>query len=153
MGSPDNTKNTYRRFEVVYDVSGINANVVINGCLLDNWTDSLGELYEMEYYSEYLFCDTTGAWKQAPTIDTDLINVGTLSYEILKAEMMVEITGQIRQGATRDQEMTDWRLMLNGQPQTRYVKDPPYHGYYADYMKSFPSSAIVTVTRTYHFDV
>ncbi len=49
--------------------------------------------------------------------------------------------------------MTDWRLMLNGQPQTRYVKDPPYHGYYADYMKQFPSSAIVTVTKTYEFDV
>ena len=148
VGSPDNTKNTYRKFGVAY-TSG----TAINGCLLDNWTDSFGELYEMEYYSEYLFRDTTGAWKAIPTLDTDLINVGSLSYEILKTEMMIEITMQIRTGSLRDQEMTDWRLMLNGQPQTRYVKDPPYHGYYADYFKSFPSSAIITATKNYEFDV
>ena len=148
VGSPDNTKNTYRKFSIVYT-----AGVAINGCLLDNWTDSLGELYEIEYYSQYLFRDTTGAWKMAPTVDTDLINVGTLSYEILKAEIMLDITRQIRTGVLRQEEITDWMQMLNGQPQTRYVKDPPFHGLYADYLKSFPSSAIVTVTKTYEFDI
>lgn len=147
-GSPDDTKNTYRRFGIVYSTG-----VAINGCLLDYWTDSLGELYEMEYYSEYLFRDTTGAWKAVPTSDTDLINVGTLSYEILKAEVMFEVTMQIREGSAREAELEGWKKMLNGDSQNRYVKDPPFHGLYADYLRQFPSSAIVTVTRTYDFDL
>jgi hypothetical protein len=121
-GTPDNTKNTYRRFGVNYQTG-----TPITGFLVDSWTNALGNLYEAEYYSEYLFRTAAGVWIQKPTLDTDLVNVGTLSYEILKAEMMVTITQNIRLGAVREQELTDWRLMLNGQPQTRYVKDPPYH--------------------------
>lgn len=151
-GTPDDTKNTYRRLGVTYDVSGANANVPINGCLIDNWTDSLGMLYEMEYYSEYMFRTAAGVWIARPTLDTDLVNVDSASYEILKTEMMVDITQNIRTGATRDDELADWRLMLNGQPQSRYVKDPSYHGLYADYLRMFPSSAITTITRNYNFD-
>ena len=148
VGTPDDTQNTYRRLGFTYT-----AGSAINGVLVDNWTDSLGSLYEMEYYSEYLFRDSSGNWKQIPTSDTDLVNVGPAAYEILKTEMMVDITQQIRIGNVMEAELTDWRLMLNGQPQSRYVKDPPYHGLYADYAKAFPSSAIVTVTETYDFDV
>jgi hypothetical protein len=147
-GTPDNTKNTYRRFGVNYQTG-----TPITGFLVDSWTNALGNLYEAEYYSEYLFRTAAGVWIQKPTLDTDLVNVGTLSYEILKAEMMVTITQNIRLGAVREQELTDWRLMLNGQPQTRYVKDPPYHGLYADYLSKFPSSAIITRTTYYEFDV
>lgn len=148
VGSPVDTQNTYRRFGIVYSTGA-----AINGCLLDNWTDSLGELYEMEYYSEYLFRDTSGAWKQAPTLDTDLINVGISSYEILKAEIMIEITMQIREGSLREQEISEWRRMLDGTPENRYVKNPNFTGLYHEYSKMFPSSAIVTQTRTYNFDV
>ncbi len=149
-GSPDNTKNTYRRFGINYTITP--SATPIPGCLIDNWTNALGSLSEIEYYSENLFRDTTGAWKNAPTVDSDLINVGPASYEILKAEMMIDIVSQIRTGKVMDQELAEFRLMLNGQPQTRYVKDPPYHGLYADYLKQFPSSAIVTATKTYVFD-
>lgn len=146
-GSPVNTQNTYRRFGVNYT-----AGTAIPGFLIDNWTDSLGELYEIEYYSEYMFRTAAGIWISVPTQDTDLVNVGPNSYEIFKTEMMVDITQQIRTGAVMDQQITDWRLMLNGQPQSRYVKDPPYHGLYGDYLSSFPSSAIITQTQYYEFD-
>lgn len=147
-GVPDNTKNTYRRFGIAYS-----AGTYIKGCLIDSWTDSLGSLYEMEYYSEYMFRTAAGVWIAVPTLDTDLVNVGPASYEILKTEMMVNITQEIRIGNVRQAELTDWRLMLNGQSQSRYVKDPPYHGLYQDYLSKFPSSAIATVTRLYEFDV
>lgn len=147
-GTPDDTKNTYRRLGFQYTTGP-----AINGVLVDNWTDSLGNLYEMEYYSNYLFRTVAGAWIAVPTLDTDLVNVSLSSYEILKTEMMVDITKEIRQGAVQQTELTAWQLMLNGQPQSRYVKDPPYHGLYADYTKMYPSSAIITVTRTYDFDV
>ena len=149
VGAPTNTQNTYRRFLCTYSVG-----VKIPHVLVDSWTDSFGQLYEIEYYSEYGFRDgTTGAWKSRPTADTDLCNVGPASYEILKTEMMVDITQIIRTGAVRVQELADWRLMLNGQPASRWVKDPPYHGLYIDYSSKFPSSAIVESSTYYNFDV
>lgn len=146
-GSPDDTLNTYRRFGMAYT-----AGTAITGLLVDNWTDMLGSLYECEYYSEYMFRTSAGVWITRPTSDSDLINVGPLSYQILKAEMMINITQNIRTGNVRAQELADWRMMLNGQPPNRYIKDPQYRGLYADYVNKFPSSAIPTVTRTYEYD-
>lgn len=148
VGTPDDTKNTYRRFTV-----NTTSGNIINSVLIDNWTDALGSLYEIEYYSEYMFRTSAGVWIPAPTSDSDLVNCDSASYEILKTEMMVDITQEIRTGAIRDSELADWRLMLNGQPQSRYVKDPPYHGLYMDYLGKYPSSAITTVTKFYDFDL
>jgi hypothetical protein len=149
VGAPTNTQNTYRKFSIAYT-----AGTSIPGCLIDSWTDSFGQLYEIEYYSEYGFRDgSTGAWKARPTQDTDLVNVMPASYEILKTEMMVDITQIIRTGAVRAQELADWRLMLNGMPESRWVKDPTYKGLYFDYEAKFPSRAIVEQTRYYTFDV
>ena len=147
-GTPNNTSNTYGRFYITYT-----AGVAINGCLIDSWTNALGSLYEAEYYSEYLFRSSAGVWKAVPTDDSDLVCVSPSSYEILKTEMMVDITQIIRIGNVRAAELADWRLQLNGQPQSRYVKDPPYHGLYADYAAMYPSSAIKTITKTYDFDL
>ena len=148
VGTPDNTLNTYRYFGINYT-----AGTTINGFLIDSWTDSMGKLYEIEYYSEYLFRTAQGVWISVPTQDSDLINISPSSYEIFKTEMMIDITEDIRFGNTREAELTDLRLMLNGQPQSRYVKDPPYHGLYADYISMYPSSAIKTITITYSFDL
>lgn len=148
FGSPTNLLNTYRKLTINYT-----AGTAINGFLVDNWTDDLGSQYEMEYYSECLFRSATGAFLYTPTQDTDLVNVSPASYEILKAEMMVDITQQIRTGSVRAAELADWRMMLNGQPPNRYVKDPQYRGLYADYTAAFPSSAITVATRIYNFDV
>ena len=116
----------------------------ITGVLFDNLTNSMGVLNEMEYYSECMFRNAAGTWIYRPTDDTDLVNVGPAGYAILIGEMMIDITQEIRSGPVRAAELADWRLMLNGMPQSRYVKDPPYHGAYADYLKQFPSSAVST---------
>lgn len=147
-GVPTNLTNVYRRFGITYTIG-----TAINGVLVDNWTDSIGQLYEMEYYSEYGFRTAAGIWISRPTDDTDLVNVGPASYEILKTEMMVDITQIIRTGNVRQSELNDWRLMLNGTSASRWVKDPPYKGLYADYTTKYPSDAIAEVTRYYDFDV
>lgn len=149
VGSPDNTQNTYRRFGMNYTVGA-----EIPGVLIDNWTNALGTIYEMEYYSEYLFRDaTTGAWKSRPTVDTDLINVGPAAYDILVNEIMIDVTQEIRTGNVQNQELANFRMMLNGQPPNRYIKDPQYRGLYADYMNKYTSSAILTVSRNYDYDL
>lgn len=148
VNAPTNTLNQYRQITANYTVG-----TPINGFLVDSWTNDLGKQYEMEYYSEYMFRSALGVWQPVPLADTDLVNVDSASYEILKTEMMVDITQQIRTGAVRVTELADWRLMLNGTSASRYVKDPPYHGLYQDYLKQFPSSAIVEATEYYEFDV
>lgn len=148
-GTPTFKSCTFRKIVITYSTGA-----AINGCLLDSWTDALGDIYVAEYYSECLFRDAiTGAWKYRPTADTDIMNVGVTSYEIFKTEMMIDITRQIRTGTVRQQELTDLRLMLNGATQSRYIKDPNYRGLYSDYVQKFPSSSIPVVTRTYDFDV
>ena len=146
-GSPTMTLNTYEVLTANYT-----AGAAIAGFLVDSWTNALGVLYEMEYYSEYCFRTSAGVWIQEPAEDTDIVCVGPASYEILKTEIMIDVTQQIRTGNIRAEELMDWRLMLNGQPQSRYVKDPPYHGLYFDYLAKFPSSRINTITRVYNFD-
>lgn len=148
VSNSSSTANTYRRFGINYS-----AGTVISGVLVDSWTDSFGQLYEMEYYSEYMFRTSAGVWISRPTDDSDLVNVGTASYEILKTEMMVDITQIIRTGNVRANELADWRRMLNGDAASRWVKDPYYKGLYADYLTKFPSNAIVQSTSTYTFDV
>lgn len=147
-GSPDNTKSTYKRITM-----NTTAGTAIAGVLLDNFTNSMGDLAEIEYYSEMMFRTAAGVWIDRPTDDSDIVCVGPSGYEILKAEMMVDIVQEIRTGNVRKEELAEWMLKLNGQPQSRYVKDPPFHGAYADYLRMFPSSAIVTRTKTYDFDI
>lgn len=147
-GSPTNLLNTYRKFTVTYTVG-----TAITGCLIDSWTNAFGQLYEIEYYSEYMFRTSAGVWIQSPTADTDLVNVGISSYEILKAEMMVDITKIIRIGNQKEQELAELDKELNGQTENRYVKNPKNMGLYSNYLSMFPSSAIITSTRTYNFDV
>lgn len=147
-GTMTNTLNTYRKFTANYT-----AGTSISGCLIDNWTNALGTLYEIEYYSEYLFRASTGTWIQTPTTDTDLVNVSPSSYEILKAEMMIDITEQIRIGAVQAQQLAEYRRVLDGQPESRYMKNPNDLGLYKNYVRMFPSSAIQTRTQVYDFDL
>lgn len=47
-----------------------------NGVRIDNITASLGQAWEVVYYTNRLFTDSTGTtWKQIPTADTDLIRL------------------------------------------------------------------------------
>lgn len=146
-GSPDDTLNTYRKFTCTYT-----AGTAITGVLVDNWTDSFGTLYETEYYSEYLFRTSAGVWIATPTAETDLVNVGPASYEIFKAEMMIDVTQIIRTGSVLATQLQDWRKMLNGEPATNRNVSPSA-GLYSDYVRQFPSSAITTITKTYEFDL
>lgn len=65
----------------VTEVDSVQLDVVIVGAAtpvnLDSIVVSLGSIYEIEYYSKYLFRSAAGAFKEKPTLDTDLINLDT----------------------------------------------------------------------------
>lgn len=69
-GSPDVENIDYCRFTTT--ITGAATPVRLNAI-----TFSLGQIYDIEYYSKYLFRDSVGAFKEKPTADTDLINLDT----------------------------------------------------------------------------
>lgn len=62
---------------------------------VDNIVVSNGEIWEIVYYSKHLFQDTSGTYLEAPTSDTDTINLDTDSYNILLYETAMLVTQEV----------------------------------------------------------
>lgn len=65
---------------------------------LDGIVCSLGSILEIEYYSKYLFRSASGAFKERPTADTDLLNLDTDSYGVF-TNCLALLAAQQQQGA------------------------------------------------------
>lgn len=90
-GTPDVSSVTYLR--VAFDCDSAQ-----NPVRIDAVTSSLGQLFEVGYYSKYLFRDAvTGAFKENVTSDTDLLNLDTDSYQVFFNRCMV-LASQQKQG-------------------------------------------------------
>ena len=63
---------------------------------VDFWASSIGEIFEIEYYSKYLFRSTSGTWKEQPTSDTDLINLDSDTFNIFTYEVLIESAQQMQ---------------------------------------------------------
>lgn len=87
---------TIDNLKLTFTTTGAIANVRI-----DFWTSSIGEIFEIEYYSKYLFRSTAGVWLEKPTDDTDLINLDTDTFNIFIYECLMEAAQQT-QGADAD---------------------------------------------------
>lgn len=111
---------------------------------LDNITANLGTLYDISYYSNYLFRTAGGTWIDQPTLDSDILNLSGVSYKIFEAEMCRIITQQI-QGAMGMFDFTYWDRQLEGIP-----NDPDNPGLYAQYLQQFPSERIESQTDYYN---
>lgn len=105
---------------------------------LDNIVAALGTLYDIEYYSNYLFRSAAGSWKGKPTIDTDLVNLSPTSYKIFEAEISRIITQQV-EGAMGVFDFTYWDNHLEDEET----------GLYAQYATQFPSERFDAQT-SYH---
>jgi hypothetical protein len=70
-GTPDYTAIQYIQIAINYTAGTARADIK-----LDNITASLGEAWEVVYYSNRLFTDSTSTvWKEVPTSDTDIIRL------------------------------------------------------------------------------
>ncbi len=77
-GTPDAEAVDYVRFTVTYDGDAA------THLRLNSIVSQLGTIYEIEYYSKFLFRDgTTGAFKETVTDDSDIVNLDTDSYNLL----------------------------------------------------------------------
>jgi len=63
---------------------------------VDFWSSSIGAIFEIEYYSKYLFRSSTGTWLEKPTADTDLINLDSDTYNIFTYECLIEAAQQMQ---------------------------------------------------------
>lgn len=77
VGTPDSSNITYLR--VTLDVTDSQT-----ACLVNGINSILGSILSYEYYSKYLFRDsTTGEFQETVTDDSNLINLDTESYNLL----------------------------------------------------------------------
>jgi hypothetical protein len=88
VGSPDVTLVNYSRVDLT--TTG-----AINPVRIDSIVAQLGTIYEIEYYSKYLYrAASNGAFKEDVTLDTDLLNLDTDSYNLFFLKMMSVIVQQ-----------------------------------------------------------
>jgi hypothetical protein len=122
-------------------VSAVNAlrfDTAITGTITPVYFDavicSLGSIYEIEYYSKYLFRSLAGAFKERPTLDTDLLNLDTDSYGVFTSCLSL-LAAQQQQGKDSGYDLKTF--------------DADYKEAVASYNRRFPSQA-QKVTGSYY---
>lgn len=91
VGSPDKTSITYLRATVTYDGT-VNYNYRLNDIV-----SQLGAIYEIEYYSKFMFRDSsTGVFQENVTDDSNIINLDTDSYNILFNQVAFLVAQQVQ---------------------------------------------------------
>lgn len=105
-GTPVSTAITYVRFTFAYN------STLQTGVKVDYLTSALGFIFEIEYYSKYLFRSSSGTFQE--TIDitngtdtTANINLDTDSYNLLFNKTALFVA-QALQGADADYDATFW---------------------------------------------
>jgi len=138
-GSPSSSAIDYLQVIINYDTG-----VALTGIRLDNITAALGEVWEMLYYSNCYFTDTTGAtWKSVPTADTDIIMLDSEAINILIYEFL-KLAIQEKKGTNMktDFEFSDYMLEGNNRKPGLYIL----------HNQKYPSQAISMQETYYEFE-
>lgn len=92
-GTPNFAAITHIQIHLDYDTG-----VALTNCKLDNVTASLGEAWEVVYYSNRLFTDTTGVtWKEIPTAETDILRLdGSIAQTAYIYQFMLTLQQELK---------------------------------------------------------
>lgn len=101
VGTPTNTSIGYVRVTFNYNGSATTA------CRVDNIIAKLGSIYNVVYYSNFLFRTAAGVWIEKPTLDTDLINLDVTSINLFYYELG-ELVAQEMQGEDSTVDVDYW---------------------------------------------
>jgi len=128
-GTVDTTKIDSARVTFTYDGT---AQV---GTRINNLTAQLGRIWEVVYYSQFLFRNTAGTFIEKPLADTDLINLENDSYNIMLYEC-ARIAAIEIQGTDSRIDVIEYEKELYGDP-----SKGDRVGLYKQYARSYPSEA------------
>lgn len=129
-------------FRVILNTTGAIANVRV-----DNVVVSLGSIFEMKYYSAFLFKNTAGTWIRRPTVDTDNICLDELGFNIFAYECLLAMSQQT-EGEDSGFDISFAVTALNGNPSSA---DPALrYGLYARYRTEYPSQGKRTIQTYYN---
>ncbi len=141
VGNPDASAINYVKISVNYD------GTVQNGLLYNGVNAKTGKMYDLVYYSEFMFRDeTTGEWIQRPNSDGNFINVDPLAYQILINET-ARLVCQEAKGRNMKQDVDFFTSELEGDRN----KDNGKPGQYDKYLAQYPSEALTAVEDYYQF--
>ena len=143
-GTPDEGAIKWLEVEINYT-----AGTAINGCRLDNITAALGEQWEVVYYNDSLFTDSSGTWKAQPTTDSDLIALEDDAYLLLMYEFMLTLQQELK-GKNMANDYTFFRTELYGQFGYRGALMVP--GLYSKFEEMHPSQVPPRQETYYDFD-
>ncbi len=129
-GSPDSSAINYAKVTLTYD------GTADTDFRVDNIISNLGDIFDVLYYSKYLFQNSSGTYIEKPTADTDLINLDTDSYNLLLIKTAEKASQQI-QGEDNNFDFEVFR--------------DEYESAVKDYNQKYPSEAIKTQIRYYRF--
>ena len=114
----------------------------------DNVTVSLGHIFDMKYYSAFLFKNSAGTWIRRPTVDTDSVMVDELGMNIYAYECLKAMSQQT-EGEDSSFDISFALEALNG---NRGSADPAMRmGLYANYRKEYPTQTKKQVTTYFSF--
>jgi len=135
-GSPDAANIDY-----VAIIFNYTTGAAINNIRVDNITYSIGEVWELEYYSDAFFTSAaSGAYITEPTDDSDWLNIPTEGYNIFLYELMTILIQELGQKAVTTNKR--WFQEQLGGAGT-------ISGLYTEFNNAYPCQAI-TPTQTYY---
>lgn len=89
-GSPDSSAVSALKLSMTYDG---NADTDYR---VDNFVASEGEIYEIEYYSKYLFRTSGGTWQEETSATSDIINLESEGYNVFLYKCLELVAPQIQ---------------------------------------------------------
>lgn len=133
---------TMDSFRVILTTTG-----TISDVRFDNIVASVGNPFEIKYYSAYLFRNTAGTWIRQPSVDTDSIMLDETGFNIFAYECLIAMAQQM-EGEDSGFDIQFAITALNGNPSSG---DPALrYGLYARYRNEYPSMAKRTVQTYYN---
>lgn len=115
----------------------------ISDVRIDNILCSIGTVFNVKYYSKYLFQNSSGTWINKPSSDTDLVVCDADSINIFLYECLDEIAHQV-EGEDSVFDISQASKKLYGDP--RAIDAVGRVGLYARYRAEHPSQSKKAVT-------
>lgn len=112
------------------------ASSAITDIRIDNIVFSVGQPFNIKYYSKYLFQNASGTWISQPSVGTDVVVLDNDAYNIFLYECLDEIAHQV-EGEDSQFDMQQAAKKLYGDP--RAVDTAARVGLYARYRTMYPS--------------